>query len=103
VNTIRIGIVGDLHAHWDDVDAMQLSDCDYDLLLFTGDLGGGARDSSLRMARSMSRLTLPALVYDVSPYGLTTYTRLQGFGHQTGIEGYQLKNGSLFLTSALMV
>jgi uncharacterized protein (TIGR04168 family) len=59
---ITIGVVGDLHTHWDEVDVAQFDRSDYDLLFFTGDLGGGSRDSSLRIARQMSRLRKPALV-----------------------------------------
>lgn len=60
--TLRIGIVGDLHAHWDEIDVAQLSGTDYDLLFFVGDLGGGTRESTLRVARTLSRLTKPTLV-----------------------------------------
>lgn len=60
--TVRIGIVGDLHAHWDDVDVGQLGASDYDLLFFVGDLGGGTRESTLRVARTLSRLGRPTLV-----------------------------------------
>jgi uncharacterized protein (TIGR04168 family) len=59
---IRIGVVGDLHTHWDDVDVAQFGRSDYDLLLFTGDLGGGSRDSCLRAAKTMSRLNKQAFV-----------------------------------------
>lgn len=60
--TLRIGIIGDLHAHWDDVDVAQLSATDYDLLFFVGDLGGGTRESTLQIARTLSRLRKPTLV-----------------------------------------
>jgi uncharacterized protein (TIGR04168 family) len=59
---IRIGVIGDLHSHWDHVDVAQFEQTNYDLLLFTGDLGGGTRDSSLRMAKVMSRLRKETLV-----------------------------------------
>ena len=55
-------MIGDLHTHWDDVDVAQFDASDYDLLIFTGDLGGGTRDSSLGVARTMSRLRKQALV-----------------------------------------
>ena len=55
-------MVGDLHTHWDEVDVAQFDSSDYDLLYFTGDLGGGTPDSTLRIARVMSRLRTPALV-----------------------------------------
>jgi uncharacterized protein (TIGR04168 family) len=58
----RIGVIGDLHTHWDAFDVGQFSRSDYELLLFTGDLGGGTPDSSRRIARSMSQLQKPALV-----------------------------------------
>ncbi|MEE4146657.1 MAG: metallophosphoesterase [Halieaceae bacterium] len=58
----RLGIIGDLHTHWDDVDIHQIGKQDYDLLFFTGDLGGGTPDSSLRMARSIARLRHRTLV-----------------------------------------
>ena len=62
MTAISMGIVGDLHAHWDAVDVEQFDDTVYDLLYFPGDLGNGSRESSLRMAREMSRLRKPALV-----------------------------------------
>ena len=62
MSEIRIGVIGDLHTHWDDVDVVQFNRSDYDLLIFIGDLGGGTADSSLRIARSISRLTEEALV-----------------------------------------
>jgi uncharacterized protein (TIGR04168 family) len=62
MSSVRIGVVGDLHTHWDEVDIAHFDRSEYDLLIFTGDLGGGSRDSSLRVARSLSRLSKPALV-----------------------------------------
>lgn len=58
----RLGIIGDLHTHWDEVDVAQFAGLDYDLLYFTGDLGGGTQDSCLRMARGMAGLRQPTLV-----------------------------------------
>jgi uncharacterized protein (TIGR04168 family) len=58
----RLGVVGDLHTHWDEVDLAQFAGADYDLLFFTGDLGGGNPESSLRMARLLSRLVTPTLI-----------------------------------------
>lgn len=62
MSLISIGVVGDLHTHFDEIDVAHFDRSDYDLLFFTGDLGGGPRESSLRMARLMSRLRKPALV-----------------------------------------
>lgn len=61
-DSLRLGVIGDLHSHWDEMDVAQFRDTDYDLLLFTGDLGGGTPASSLRMARVMAQLDKPALV-----------------------------------------
>ncbi|MEM8563174.1 MAG: metallophosphoesterase [Pseudomonadota bacterium] len=58
----RIGVVGDLHSHFDEIDVHQLNEQGYDLIFFTGDLGGGAQGSSLHMARIMSDLDGPVLV-----------------------------------------
>ncbi|MEH6516051.1 MAG: metallophosphoesterase [Halioglobus sp.] len=60
--SFRLGIIGDLHTHWDSVDVAQFANLDYDLLFFTGDLGGGTQDSSLRVARGISGLRQPTLV-----------------------------------------
>ena len=62
MTTLRLGIIGDLHTHWDYVDIAQFADTAYDLLFFTGDLGGGTRESSLNIARVMSRLRHRVLV-----------------------------------------
>ena len=59
---MRIGVVGDLHTHWDEMDVAHIDRSDYDLLFFTGDLGGGTASSSLRIARVISRLRKQALV-----------------------------------------
>ena len=61
-DVFRLGIIGDLHTHWDETDVRQIDALDYDLLFFTGDLGGGTSDSSLRIARLIARLNRRALV-----------------------------------------
>jgi uncharacterized protein (TIGR04168 family) len=58
----RIAVIGDLHGSWDDWDARHFDASDYDLLLFTGDLGSGTLDNGVRVARSIGRLTKPAFV-----------------------------------------
>ncbi len=62
MSEIRIGVIGDLHTHWDDVDVAQFNRSSYDLLVFIGDLGGGTSGSSMRIARSISRLKKETLV-----------------------------------------
>lgn len=61
-DTFRLGIVGDLHTHFDAVDIQQLNRLRYDLLFVTGDLGGGSRESCLAMAGLLSHLKGTVLV-----------------------------------------
>jgi uncharacterized protein (TIGR04168 family) len=58
----RIAVIGDLHGSWDEWDARYFSASEYDLLLFTGDLGSGTRDNGVRVARSIGRLAKPTYV-----------------------------------------
>jgi uncharacterized protein (TIGR04168 family) len=58
----HIAVIGDLHGSWDDWDARYFGASEYDLLLFTGDLGSGTLDNGVRVARSIGRLTKPAYV-----------------------------------------
>lgn len=58
----RIAVVGDLHGHWDDWDARYFSAADYELVLFTGDLGSGTLQNGVRVARSIGRLQKRAIV-----------------------------------------
>lgn len=57
-----IAILGDLHSHWDDWDVKYFNHTFYELLLFAGDLGGTVLKDGIRIARSISRLSAPALV-----------------------------------------
>jgi uncharacterized protein (TIGR04168 family) len=59
---VRIAVVGDVHVHWDEADLAYFNRSDYDLLLFVGDLARYAHSGGLRVARSLSRLSRPALV-----------------------------------------
>ncbi len=58
---IRIGVVGDVHLHWDDQDVELIDRARYDLVAFVGDLAGYRRDA-LAVASSIARLITPALV-----------------------------------------
>jgi len=59
---VRIAVVGDLHVQWDEADLAYFNRSDYDLLLFVGDLAKYAHAGGLRVAKSLSRLSRPALV-----------------------------------------
>ena len=58
----RVAVIGDLHGSWDDWDVAYFNASDYDLLLFTGDLGSGTGEAGVKIARSIARLAKPALV-----------------------------------------
>lgn len=85
----RIGIIGDLHTHWDDVDVHQIGNRQYDLLYFVGDLGGGTSSSSLRMARSISRLRQPTLVMPGNNDTFDINELAAELNHQQGINKIQ--------------
>jgi uncharacterized protein (TIGR04168 family) len=59
---VKIGLVGDLHGAFDADDARYFNRSDYDLLLFTGDLGSGTAHNGLAVAREVARLEKPTLV-----------------------------------------
>jgi len=81
----RLAVVGDLHTHWDQVDLRQFADTDYDLLFFTGDLGGGTRDSTLRVARGIGQLNKPALVMPGNNDTWDIHELAAELAHQNGL------------------
>ena len=81
----RLGFIGDLHTHWDAVDVSQFARSDYDLLFFTGDLGGGSQESCLRMARLMAALRQPALVMPGNNDTVDIHALAAELAHQRGI------------------
>lgn len=58
----KVAVIGDLHGSWDDWDVAFFNESDYDLLLFTGDLGSGTGAAGVGVARSIARLAKRALV-----------------------------------------
>jgi uncharacterized protein (TIGR04168 family) len=58
----KVAVIGDLHGSWDDWDVAYFNASDYELLLFTGDLGSGTGAGGVKIARSIARLAKPALV-----------------------------------------
>lgn len=57
-----VALVGDLHSSWEAADTEYFNASDYELLLFTGDLGSRKAKNGIGIARSLSRLTRPTLV-----------------------------------------
>jgi len=81
----RIALIGDLHGSWDERDVRAFNASDYDLLVFTGDLGSGTAKNGIDIARRVSRLTKPSIVMpgnNDAPY--LPEIRAE-FGHQRGI------------------
>jgi uncharacterized protein (TIGR04168 family) len=59
---LSIALIGDLHGHWSEADVAYFNASNYELLLFTGDLGSGTRKNGVDIARSVARLNKRALV-----------------------------------------
>lgn len=59
---MRIGVVGDPHGGWGPKDLQYFDQSTYDLVLITGDLGGGTERSAIEVARSLGRMRKPTLV-----------------------------------------
>lgn len=81
----RIGVIGDLHSHWDDWDLAHFDRSEYDVLLFTGDLGGGTPGSGMNVAKSISRLRRPTLVMPGNNDAADIARLSAEFGHQRGL------------------
>jgi len=58
----QIAIIGDIHRQFNQNDAIQFNQSDYDLLLFVGDLANYWHHEGLTIARQMARLQKPALI-----------------------------------------
>jgi uncharacterized protein (TIGR04168 family) len=59
---VRIGVVGDVHLEFDDLDVEQLDARAYDAIFFVGDLATYSHRGGLEVARAIARLRTPALV-----------------------------------------
>jgi uncharacterized protein (TIGR04168 family) len=94
----RIGLIGDLHGSWDDWDTRYFNACDYELLLFMGDLGSGTADNGVRIARSLGRIEKPALVMPGNNDAHQIPKLAAELGHQRGLSALR-RVGALFGTS----
>ncbi|MEM8606190.1 MAG: metallophosphoesterase [Myxococcota bacterium] len=83
--TARIGLIGDLHGSWDDEDVRAFNACEYDLLIFTGDLGSGTAKNGVSVAKSISALTKPSLVMPGNNDVPFLAEIAAEFGHQRGL------------------
>ena len=65
-------MLGDLHSAWNGADVAYFNASDYELILFTGDLGASGPRDGARIARALSGLQRPALLDEadgVAPVG----------------------------------
>jgi len=81
----KIALIGDLHGSWDDADVRAFNASDYDLLLFTGDLGSGTGQNGVKIARSIARLTKQTIVMPGNNDANFLPEISAEFGHQRGI------------------
>ena len=68
-----IGVIGDVHLHWDDEDIAFFNGAGYDLLLFVGDLAGYVQVRGLRLARLLRKLDVPAMCIPGNHDGLHAF------------------------------
>lgn len=73
VQAATIGVIGDVHLHWDDEDIAFFNAGGYDLLLFVGDLAGYTQIRGLRVARALRKLDVPAMCIPGNHDGLHAF------------------------------
>ncbi len=81
----RIALIGDLHGSFDALDVAAFNDADYDLLVFTGDLGSGTAKNGVEIAKRVSRLTTPTIVMPGNNDAPFLAEIAAEFGHQRGL------------------
>lgn len=59
---MRLGVVGDIHLEFDEVDVEQLDEARYDAILFVGDIAVYSHKNGLEVAARIGKLKTPALV-----------------------------------------
>ncbi|MBX2801557.1 MAG: metallophosphoesterase family protein [Myxococcales bacterium] len=70
---MRIAVVGDVHAQFDEADVEALEGCGYDLILFVGDIADWMHRTTLVTARRMAQLRTPALCLPGNHDGTTPW------------------------------
>jgi len=81
----RIALIGDLHGSFDALDVSAFNDSDYDLLIFTGDLGSGTSQNGVEIARLVSDLRTPTIVMPGNNDTPFLANIAAEFGHQRGL------------------
>ena len=81
----RIALIGDLHGRFDALDVAAFNDSDYDLLIFTGDLGSGTARNGVEIARLVSGLRTPTIVMPGNNDAPFLGQIAAEFGHQRGL------------------
>ena len=83
----RIALIGDLHGSFDALDVAAFNDSDYDLLIFTGDLGSGTAKNGVEIARLLSGLHTPTIVMPGNNDAPFLAEIAAEFGHQRDVIG----------------
>jgi uncharacterized protein (TIGR04168 family) len=94
VAEVRIGLIGDLHGAFDPVDAEDLDACEYERLVFVGDLGPGTLEADRKVARAMARLRTPTMVMPGNNDAAHAPTLRAELGHQRGMASLLRKSGA---------
>ena len=81
----RIALIGDLHGSFDEIDVAAFNESEYDLLIFTGDLGSGTAKNGVDIAKLVSRLKTPTLVMPGNNDAPFLADIAAEFGHQRGL------------------
>lgn len=58
---VRLALIGDVHGHWDALDAPLLDGLGYDVIVVLGDLAGLRHAGTLAVARGLAALRTPAV------------------------------------------
>jgi uncharacterized protein (TIGR04168 family) len=85
VSVANIALIGDLHGSWDALDVAAFNRADYDLLIFTGDLGSGTLRNGVDIAKLVSGLTTPTIVMPGNNDAPFLAEIAAEFGHQRGL------------------
>ena len=91
---VRIGLIGDLHGAFDPVDSEQLDACEYERLVFVGDLGPGTLEADRKVARAMARLRTPTMVMPGNNDAAHAPKLRAELGHQRGMASLLRKSGA---------
>lgn len=83
-----IGVIGDVHLFWDAEDVAFFNRSNYDMLLFVGDLAAYTQVRGLGVARSLRKLSIPAMCIPGNHDGLHAFQ----LGAEIAPRAHRLRN-----------